>query len=453
MPDARPRIAISDLLLALLMGAFVLVPLVGAGWLGSRSDVSSTEKRELANVPHFPNTFGDWKRFPKAFDAFATDRFGFRPQLLDGYKRIVAGVFHDSISERAFVGKHGWLYVTGSGALDDMRGADDYTDAALVNAVQQINARGELLAVRRIPFGFVVFPDKHTVYPQFLPHGLYAGFDHRRLNALDAAMADTGHPYYFDASDALRADAPKSPFRLYYKSDTHWNVWGGYLGYRAWQAAEGARLGLKPAHYTFDQFRNPHRLAVSGDLHLMSGYVTRDPDIWPPADAGCGDHAEWEVTKATRWKLQTPASHLNIANCKGTGTALVIHDSFMHAITRYVAASFKRTWLVWAYPDDAAFGWTVDQLHPDVVIVQRVERLTATFPRTDLSALVKDLGVIGESASVDDSGRLRIGAGAGVYARPAVGVAAAMDEVRKIGSTTSSMKIVFRQSPLESPVV
>ncbi|HVX04489.1 MAG TPA: hypothetical protein VHA71_05145 [Rhodanobacteraceae bacterium] len=437
MPAAKPRrIFFPDLLLALVMCAFVLVPLIFTGWGGSRTDVSSSEKRQLADLPAFPRRFGDWKRFPKAFDAFATDRFGFRPQLLDGYKWIVAGLFHDSISPRAFVGRDGWLFVTGSGSLDDMRGADAYTDAELVNAVQQINARGELLAVRRIPFGFVVFPDKHTIYPQYLPPGLYAGFDHRRLNALDEAMSNTGHDYYVDTSDALRADAPASPCILYYKSDTHWNPWGAYLGYRAWTSKDGARLGLKPVDYRFDQFRTPLHHVDGGDLFLMSGYKTHDIGIWPPADAAF-HKSRWEVSATTLRRLRTIPSHLQVAAGSGSGNALVIHDSFMDSIAPYVSASYETSWWVWAYPDDQVFGWLVDKLSPDFVLVERVERLTARFPQTDIPAMVRTLGVIGQPASVDGAGRLRIGTGDDVFARPATDVLGAMDQVKRAGDHVS----------------
>jgi hypothetical protein len=431
------RIALPDLLLALVMCAFVLVPLVGAGWLGSRSDVSTTEKRKLANLPPWPTSFNDWMAFSKAFDVFATDRFGFRPQLLTGYKWIVAGVFHDSISPRAFVGRKGWLFVTGSGSLDDMRGAGAYTDAELVNAVQQINARGELLAVHRIKFGFVVFPDKHTVYPEYLPHGLYAGFGQRRLNALDAAMADAGHPWYFDASGALRADARDSRFNLYYKSDTHWTAWGGYLGYRAWVAANGPRLGLKPVEYRFDQFRKAR--STPGDLALMSGYRPREPElVKPPVAWGCAEGMfAWKVPATTLQRLDTAARYMQTAECVGSGRALVVHDSFMDWISPLLVDNFRHAWLARAYPNDATFGWLVDQLHPDVVIVQRVERAMANFPATDIPALVKDLGVIGQPASVDVTGRLRIGTGSNAFARPAVDVSVAMDRVERVGNQVS----------------
>lgn len=426
-----------DLLLVLVMCVFMLVPLAGAGWLGSRSDVSATEKRRLANLPPWPTRLDDWIAFPKAFDAFATDRFGYRPQLLDGYKWIVADVFHDSISPRAFVGPNGWLFVTGSGSLDDMRGAGAYTDAALVNAVQQINARGELLAVRRIKFGFVVFPDKHTVYPQYLPRGLYAGFGQRRLNALDAAIADTGHPYYFDASDAVLADARRSRFNLYYKSDTHWTAWGAYMGYRAWVAADGQRLGLKPVEYSFDQFRKAR--STPGDLAFMSGYRSREPElVKPPAAWGCVQGmSAWKVPAAMLQRLDTAARYMQSADCGGSGRALVIHDSFMDWISPLLVDNFRHAWLARAYPDDATFGWLVDQMHPDIVIVQRVERAMAALPAADIPALVKDLGVVGQPASVDGVGRLRIGTGDDVFARPAVDVSVAMDQVKRAGDNVT----------------
>lgn len=411
MSAAKPRrIVPSDLLLAVIMCAFVLVPLICAGWQGSRNEVSFFEKRQLASVPPLPKTFGSWKRFPEAFDAFATDRFGFRPQLLDGYKWIVAGVFGNSISTRAFVGRDGWLFVNDDDTLADIRGAAPYTEAELRNVVEQINARGELLAVRGTRFGFVVFPDKHSVYPQYLPDGLYGGFNHRRLQALDKAMASTGHDYYVDTSGALRADAAGSPFQMYYKSDTHWNPWGAYLGYRAWVAQDGQWLGLKPIQYRFDQFRIPGRSA-HGDLYLMSGYSSPDPDIWPPAGLPCYPLREWHLDPSWQKRLELVPQLLRAtSDCAGgSGVALVIHDSFMDSVAWYVSENFARTDYLWKYLDDRDFGAVVRLVKPDVVLVERVERLMSRFPETNVGALVRELGVVGEPGSIDERGQLRIG--------------------------------------------
>lgn len=426
----KPSVAATDLLPTLILLAFMFVPLLGAIWVGARQANSAVEKRVLAGMPAWPASFKQWMAFPKAFDAFARDRFGFRGQLLHGYKWIVAGVFHDSASSGAFVGRQGWLYVTGSGSLADMQGISDYTPAQLVNDVQQINARGELLAVRRIRYGFVVFPDKHTIYPQFLPRGLYGGFDRRRLNALDSAMAGTGHDYFFDATDALRRAAPSSPFRLYFKSDTHWNWWGRYLGYRAWVDAGGGRLGLRRIDYRFDEFRHSSR-QIEGDLSLMSGYSPHDPEIKPPLDAGCWNIRPWQVSAQMLAWANTVTERMQVAHCQGRGNALVFHDSFLPE--KLVVAGYARAWLAKGYPDDVGFGHLVDALRPDVVLVQRVERGMDDFPRTDLAALVRELGVIGEAAKIDAAGRLVIGTQPGAFARPVREVAVALDQVLRVG--------------------
>lgn len=423
--------ALSDLALTLVVIAFVGVPLVGAIWFGTHPRESTTEKRELSSLPTWPTTFKAWQALPKKFDGWAHDRFGFRGDLLAGYKWGLVSIFHESASARAMVGRDGWLFVTGSGSLADMTGASPYTGPELENAVTQINARGELLALRGIRYGFVVFPDKHTVYPQFLPRGVYGGFDRRRLDALDAAMQETGHDYYIDVSEALREEATRSPFQLYYKSDTHWNPWGAWNGYHEWVALGGARLGLKQVDYPFSQFRIPHHLAA-GDLYLMSGDRPHDQDIYPPAGAGCNPKL-WPAPAPIARKVRMPPNHYRIGGCGAAGKALVIHDSFMDSVSRYVSTSYAKTWYVWAYPADATFGWLINTLKPDVVIVQRVERLTDRFPPTDLDALVKELGIVGADAGINDRGDLTLGGISGTKVPARARVTGSLDKISRAG--------------------
>ncbi len=424
---------VSNLLLALAMVAFVGVPFARAVWSGAGQAESNVEKRELAGLPAFPTTSQTWIEFPKAFDSYAHDQFGFRDDLLQGYRWLMGTVFHQSTSFRAFVGRNGWLYYTGDGSLADMQGTSAYTDAQLRNAVEQINARGELLAVRGIRYGFVVFPDKHTVYPQFLPPGVYAGFEHRRLNALDDAMAETGRDYYFDATDALRRDAAHSPFPLYYKSDTHWNPWGAYLGYQAWVATSGSRLDLRQFDYRFDQFRNPHR-SRNGDLAKMSGYRPDDPEILPPTGAGCPSSAAWPVSQTILQRLGVTTHFLNTTGCDGQGIALILHDSFMDFVQRYVTSSFKKSYLVWDRVDDENFGWLVGKVHPDVVVVERVERMMDVFQDADIAALLKYHGVVGETAIVGEQGDLVVGSHGNRKALARQAVSGAIDRVVRDGS-------------------
>lgn len=426
----------SDLFLALVLAAFVGVPFVATFFPGTGGSESTVEHRTLAPLPEWPRGLRRIKAFPGEFDAYARDHFGFRDQLLAGYKFILADVFHQSASDGVVVGKHGWLYTTKDDALEDMRGADPYAQAQVDNVVRQIIARGDLLTARHIHYAFFVAPDKHTVYPEFLPRGVYAGLDHRRLQALDAAMARTGRPYYFDLTDAMRGDVAASPWPLYYKGDTHWNVWGAYLGYEALAARFGA-LGLRSIHYRFDQFRQPG-LANSpngGDLARMSGVAPVEPDIWPPADMPCYPLLDWPVPAALQQRLGvSPPLLRTTADCDhGKGTALVIHDSFMDNMAWHVSANFARTDYVWKYLDDGSLATLVRYVRPDVVLVERVERLMGQFPPANVEALVEQLGLVGEPASVLADGTLAIGPPEDRIVRRAVDAGISIDRVSGSG--------------------
>ena len=136
MHFGKRNIAISNLLLAFVMTAFVAVPLPGTLWRGTRQTESDVEKRQLAGLPAWPTSLQMWTKFPKAFDAYARDQFGFRDDLLKGYTWLMASVFRQSTSDRAFVGRDGWLYFTGNESLADMRGTSPYTEAELRNDVE-----------------------------------------------------------------------------------------------------------------------------------------------------------------------------------------------------------------------------------------------------------------------------------------------------------------------------
>lgn len=420
---------VSNALLALLFAAFCAVPLIGAIWSGAHHSESRVEKRRLADLPAWPRSFSAWLPWPKRFDAYATDRFGFRDVLLDGYKAMMTDVFRQSASPRAFIGKDGWLFLGSPAVRADMQGGDPYTDSQLRNIVQQINARGELLEAMHIRFGFMVAPDKHSVYPQYLPAGVYGGFSRRRLAALDRAMAATGHPYYTDISDAMRQASANSPVPLYYKSDTHWNHWGAYLGYQAWQRASGTWLDLHRFDYTIGQFWRPPG-SITGDLGVMSGYQPFDRDIKPAFAYPC-DISDWNAPIAMRRRLKLPPSQFRTADCSSDGAGLVIHDSFVKSMAPYLADNFQHVWMVWAYPDDAQFAWLVQTLHPDAVLIERVERMMTLFPQTRLAALEESLNLAGSSVELDPGGQLVVVHGGARIERSPMPVIATIDRISK----------------------
>lgn len=427
-----PRFAIPDLLLVMILAVFVGVPLCATFFVGTGSTESVVEHRQLSALPKWPRSVARLKLLPSQFDAFARDRFGFREELLTGYKFILADVFGQSASDTVIVGRKGWLYTIEDDALADMRGADPFTPEEIDNTVKQIIARGDMLAALHIRYAFVVAPDKHSVYPNFLPHGVYGGFDRRRLHALDQAMAKAGRSYYLDLSDSMRIDVAGSPWPLYYKGDTHWNVWGAYLGYQT-LAARFNSDGILQLRYRFGQFRQPGpaNRRGDGDLVRMSGYAPIDPDIWPPGNMPCYPLHDWSVSALLRRRLnRSPPSPRQTGDCDGgAGTALVFHDSFMDNMAWHVSSNFAKTLYIWEYPDAADFATLVRYLHPDVVLVERVERLMHQFSPADVGALVAQLSLAGQPATVSEDGSLVIGLAGRSVSRSKVDAGIAIDKV------------------------
>lgn len=429
------NLAVLDLLQALVLALFVGVPFCATFLNRTLPAKSAVEHRTLAPFPGFPHSREGWLSFPKQFDAFARDRFGFRGELLAGYKFLLADVFGQSASDGVIVGRRGWLYTTKDNALEDMRGVDPFRPGEMRDAVQQIVARGDLLTALHVRYVFFVAPDKHTVYPEFLPRGVYAGFVHRRLHAFDLAMSETGRPYYFDLSDTLRADAADSPWPLYYKGDTHWNVWGAYLAYEK-LAARFGNDGLHSIGFAFNQFRQPGPpdRRSDGDLARMSGYAPVDPDIWPPLTMPCYPLRDWTMSGPLQQRLGVvPQLLRRTGDCDGgVGTALVIHDSFMDNMAWHVSDNFANTFYVWKYVDDAGFAALIHAVQPHVVLVERVERLMHQFPRTDMRDLVAKLGLVGEPAQLATDGSLVIGPSGHSVARRKVAAGISIDHVGKL---------------------
>lgn len=424
------RITLPDLTLSLAFLVFLALPLLGTCWSGGNTAEANTEKRDLAPFPSWPGDVASVLKLPGRMDAFATDNFGGRSFLLKSYKYVLANVFHQSASERSLIGEGGWLYVTDSGSLDDMQGIDPYTGTDITKFIRHISSRGDFLAAAHIKFGYVAMPDKHTVYPQHLPVGVYGGFGRRRLGDLDAAMISAGKDYYVDLSKDMLRLAEHSVWPLYYKSDTHWNPYGAYQGYESLVRARGDFLGLQPVRYDFDQFQVPGHSA-GGDLALMSGDYPSDPDIYPPVDLPCSQQRPWNLPRDLLAALRLPTSHLFMTECPGgRGVALVLHDSFMQSMYPYVSRNYARAYYIWGYSNDGVFARLVNEVHPDIVLTERVERLMHSVPSTDMNALQQGLGLVGDRAKLNAKGELVIESRLKKATRPAVSSHVSIDSVQ-----------------------
>jgi alginate O-acetyltransferase complex protein AlgJ len=199
--------------------------------MGSGTDPDTGEKRVLAAFPDFATT--PLPEFPRKVDEWIRDHFGFRESLIRWNNRFKVRVLHSSPVRNAIVGRDDWLFYAGYDDGADIRdhlGRLPLAPAEIEARRKTIVERAAFFAQRGITYLFVVVPNKQTIYPERT--GLRRGpRPITRLDQVTWVWRDDPALPFLDLRETLLA--ARSQSNLYYKTDSHWNYYGGLLGFRA----------------------------------------------------------------------------------------------------------------------------------------------------------------------------------------------------------------------------
>lgn len=332
-----------------------------------RARESWSEKRELEVFPKLPGSLAQWETFPGRFETAFNDHFGLRKLLLrlNSYLAMTQRFPARDVIQ----GKDGWLFYAGESALELYRNERQLSRIELEIWREELSRRKAWLAARKVGYLFVVVPDKHTIYPEFMP-AIPPRRDRQSQYDQLVSMAQGNDIPILDLRPALRA--AKAGGRLYLKHDTHWNNWGAYLGYREMM---DALTGLPDRHtLRLDSGQLVH-VTARGDLATMAGFSWMEPaPVLDPAAYRC--RYEIRQEPGPRIGLETSRTH-----CRGEKYKVVIlHDSFGVALHKYFGQSFGEAVNMWPRPTFAETQEHIERERPDFVIEQRAERFLQYGP-------------------------------------------------------------------------
>jgi alginate O-acetyltransferase complex protein AlgJ len=227
------------------------------------------------------------------------------------------------------VGRDGWLFFSGNLVISQCARREVFSDQELENWRRLLEMRRDWLRARGAEHLFVVPPDKHTVYPEYLPDWLEMGTAPSKVQQLVNYLKSHPTVEMLDLSQVL-IEAKKTHVD-YLKTDAHWNCFGGFVAYRAVVEALARQLpGLKPRPPEALDWK-PVQSRQGGDLARLMGVadlrwetqalepVVLKPlgtlrDVYNPARLPDGSMKE-------TWPLFTLNTN---ASCK----AIVVRDSF-----------------------------------------------------------------------------------------------------------------------------
>lgn len=335
VPATRTRVLVERVLIGVFI-AVIALPLIGRA-LPLDTAFALAENRQPAPFPAIALKGWMLVSFPRRFERYWNDSFGFRQALIRWHSlgKIALGV---SPSPKALIGKEGFLFYTHERSLEYFRGVAPFTPADLSQWQRSLEAREAWLRARGIRFLVVVAPNKETIYPEFMPD-IYRPLraDSRLDQLLEHLRRSRSSVDILDLREPLRR--AKRDVRIYHRTDTHWNDVGAYVAYgeimrRLAPWFPGDRFEPLPADRVV-------RTAAGGDLAKVLALEDRYPeeriDLTPRAPR-----------RAHRVPLSVPAAVPNPEDfsafeCAGCGPrAIMYQDSFNTNLAPFLSEHFSR---------------------------------------------------------------------------------------------------------------
>ncbi len=328
-------------------------------------------KRDLAPFPEAITSMKALERWPTRFRRWFQDHYVLRRELIRAHGALMLRGVGVSPSTTVLLGREGWWYYTDDGAMDDIVSAEPMSAAAIERWAVTLDDNRAWLAARGIPYVFVLAPDKHAVYPEFLPSSVRPLGPWRGDQFVREMRART-HVDVLHLKDGLVA--LKARERVYHRTDTHWNARGAFFAYVSimeWLAR--VRPGVEVPRR--DQFEF---VAVEGrghDLPRMLGIeALASEEILEVAPH---EPRRARVVEPAGASIDAELGRLVTEHPDTTLPRMVIvRDSFMTPVMPFLAERCSRCVFLWEKDLDPR---VIANERPDVVIHQMVGRRLQTY--------------------------------------------------------------------------
>ncbi|MHC1742392.1 MAG: hypothetical protein AB9873_05080 [Syntrophobacteraceae bacterium] len=199
------------------------------------TEYEDTENRELAEAPSL--ALADLPSLIPGAESYLADRFGLRTTLIRWNSILRVGLLGVSPIPSVVVGKDGWLFyrseVLADGhSLNDYRGTIPLPEAELAKLWKRITDNHRIFSEMGLPYLVVIVPNKHTVYSEYLPDLIRPFGGPTRLEQFTEFLSrePLAEKLVLDLRQPLFQAKEQHP--VYWKTDSHWNSYGAYVGYR-----------------------------------------------------------------------------------------------------------------------------------------------------------------------------------------------------------------------------
>lgn len=358
---------------SILPGAAFLVllftPLV-LDLVGHRESSAAMENRATADCPSPSLLWCSFPAYAARFERYYNDSFPLRPELIRWNNLARLTLFGESPVKGVRTGREGWLFYATEWVLEDYENVMPYKPEELEAIGRILEERRQWLARRGIRFLVVVPPNKHTIYPEYLPPALHKLGKESRLDQVARYLQAYPEIQFIDLRPALFRE--KARQRLYHRTDTHWNDYGAFVGYQEIMERV-SRAFPRVKRLSWEDFRveiEPE--GKGGDLAGMLSLadviheerIRLVPRFAPRAVDGARSYPD-PVHHPGRERVIKETGDSSLPK------VLVFRDSFTWPLIPFLGESFQSAVFLWTFD---FLPEIIEQEKPDVVILECVER-------------------------------------------------------------------------------
>lgn len=255
-------------------------------------------------------------------------------------------------STKVLLGKEKWLFYRLEEVLKDYKGTNHFTEDELQDIEENLtDVRDYLEKKKGIRFIAMGIPDKENIYPEYMPDTMPKIRQESRGDKLaEFLQGSTDLTYIYPKEELLKA---KEKYEIYYKTDTHWNQLGAFVGLQVFfSQIYGIQVPLE--NLQFEVYGG-----FAGDLATI-GRLKDD----------------YSIDKVYTFMVDEvdPAQYRN-------EVLLLIGDSFSGFLQNIAKSYYKKVYMISVSEFTMSM---IDRYKPDIVVWENVERNMGYFGKFKL---------------------------------------------------------------------
>ncbi len=346
----------------------LVMPTVLFTLFGEFIDQVNYEQRNAAQKPVF--SLSSLNAYPSAYETYYNDNLPFRTQLIEANSLIDFYLFRESPSDMVVLGKDGWLFYNPGGIhynpIADYCGTSELTKEQMAQIASQLITARDTLEDKGKEFVLMITPNKECIYgTNYMSDDYPVVRQTTRSDMLvEYLRSKTDLRIVYPKEELIKKIQENGDKNFYFKSDTHWNHLGAYVGARQLLLELGITL---PA---MEELEITENNGYSGDLVNMMGLSKYIKSDWDYTLSGYSEGVE--INKEYLKEMEDPEKFVRYSTVgKDERRICVLRDSYTTSMTPYITSQFNECYLLHRgiYTPEL-----LAETNADIVVLQVVER-------------------------------------------------------------------------------